>query len=189
MASIWEPAKRHETEHSITCYDRVSGEEVWSRFIRGLRWIAVTDRVVVAGLGAGEEPGWLGIDAETGETIWENPSLIGGSPALSPQANVLYSCATECLAVQAEDGVVLWRTPLNKDMGVPAANESSVYVVESERDGQGALYVFDSANGAIRERIVPGPAEGGGFCGTPAVSGDMLFVFGCSENLHAYRGL
>lgn len=176
----------------LTCYDRSEGSVLWSRFVHPPPWLAVTEtRVVVAGLAVREGSGWMGIDPETGEIVWKDSGLAdfaqwGRGPAESRQGDVLYACATACVAVRASDGAVLWRTSMGQKTGAPTVGEEFVFVTGFLGE-QNPLYVLDATNGVLRDRILPGVSEPRGFCGTPATSGDLLFVFGCFGTLNAYR--
>lgn len=175
------------TASRVTCYDSSDGSVRWSRLIHPPPWIAITGtRVVVAGLELGEGSGWMGLDPETGETVWKNAGLSGNGPAIARQGDALYACARECIAVRVSDGGVLWRRSLDQEVGSPAIGGESIFVV-GFLSAQNPLYILDNSSGVLRDQIVPDSTEPSGFCGTPATSGDLLFVFGCRGTLYAYR--
>lgn len=179
---------------TVQCFDRSDGAHRWTREVAHPRpRVAIAgDRVVVT---AGETPEsgeWMGLDAETGETAWRAPGLApqgstGLDPtrglAVSPDGTRVFGCGIGCLALRVSDGTELWRRIELEEANAPAASEAAVWVT----DLTGLeLWGLDAATGAVlRQRSDAEPAFG--FCGTPAIGGGNLYVFGCGGFLFAYE--
>lgn len=176
----------------IACWRISDGLSLWSRPFERALWLAVVgDRVVVPAGESQGESGWTGVDARTGTTLWRSALPSTGPPAISRDTGNIYSCtqggASECLAVQVEDGVAVWRKSLDEEVNPPATGGGNVSVVPRSDSGPASLLVLDADSGELRERIDPDPLDDFGFCATPAVSGEMVFVFGCYGYIYAFR--
>ena len=164
----------------VECWEPSTGDPVWSRPTDFANWLAVVDDRVILGA----ESGWTGFDTETGAELWRTAVTTFNSPALVEGGDSMFACSSvECLAVRVSDGTVAWRTAV-PDPGPPGTDGRSVYVV-GWVDDSSTLYVLEAATGAIRERLLPDPFDGG-FGGTPVVGEDLVFVIG-SGHLYAFE--
>jgi outer membrane protein assembly factor BamB len=172
----------------LTCYDQSNGMFRWARFLHSPPWIALTPTdVIVAGLELDEGPGLMGLDRNSGQASWKRPGLSGNSPAVSYEDDVLYTCAEGCTAVSGDEGEILWHTDLEKPVGAPSQSGTTIGVVAFLSEPN-PLYVLDATTGILRAAVLPDLSEdSGGFCGTPAIDGNLIFVFTCGGTLYAYR--
>lgn len=177
----------------IECWSVSDGEPRWSRFIGLSAWHVITGgRVVLAGGETERERGWIGLDLNTGETIWKSALPPAGDPVISAGGQTLYACSShgsgtpECLAVRVADGTIAWRRSLEEEVSPAAIGEGALYVLQ-RGPLLNPLLVLDPGSGVVRERIDADPLDEGSFCGTPAAGDDMVFVFGCHGYIYAFR--
>jgi outer membrane protein assembly factor BamB len=165
----------------VECWEPSTGEPIWSRPTDFASWLAIAgDRVIL-----GAPSGWTAFDGATGAELWHADIGTFNSPTLAESEDTLFACSSaECLAVRVSNGQLVWRVAVSGP-GPPATDGEAVYVVSWE-DGHSPLYVLEAATGAVREQILADPFDGG-FYGTPAVSEDLLFVFGGFGNLYAFE--
>lgn len=159
----------------IECWEPSTGESIWSRTTYLARLLAIAgERVILQ-----SHADWTALDAVSGEVVWQAPIEEGYAPAVSDAGDVVFACrATVCFAVRSEDGQVAWRTTFGDEVDIPVVQDGSVYVKVGYAYGSTSLYVLDSANGMILERLLPDPFDYG-FCGIPALSSDYVSIFGC----------
>jgi outer membrane protein assembly factor BamB len=126
------------------------------------------------------------LDIETGSSVWESEALggsIAGTPALSSDG-VLFvgTIAEEMLAIDADDGRVLWRVPAGGWIwsGPLLAGDRLYY-----GDMDGSVYAVDAKNGSVIWRIQPDTGENRAITGTPLVIGDALYFGAASGILYA----
>lgn len=177
----------------IECFSASNGIRRWARLLGSAEWITTTAELVIFAGGESEgELGWIALDPETGETVWTSSnSLPSRGPEIS-DAGVIYTCGnrsetrTDCAAVQARDGSVLWQTDLTDiPVGAPAVGEGSLYVIAQDENFQQTLYVLDATTGQIRMKLTT-DEEVRGFCASPATINNLVFAFGCAGFLLAY---
>lgn len=175
----------------IECWNIADGNSLWSRILGLAPWLVVIgDRVVLPAGEGQKETGWIGLDPWTGRTIWKSNLPATGRPAVLKEMSLLYACTdegAECLAVRMADGMTVWRSGFDEVMNPPAVGSGNLYVVPQVDTDPESLLVLDINTGQQRERIDPDPLDDRGFCNTPAVSGDMVFLFGCYGYLYAFR--
>lgn len=175
--------RRIASDGRVTCWAGASGEALWTRDVPAPSSLAVTQgTVVLMGRAPRNEAGWTGLEAATGEPLWSLPLLEAGEAAISPTGDVLFSCGSRCVAVDADRGTILWTSAVLGAPGRPVVGPRSIFVVD-----EGALEVLDVRDGSPTGAFAPPSSEPGGFCGTPAVSGDVVVVFTCTGILHAFR--
>lgn len=113
------------------------------------------------------------IDAESGRENWRTEELggsIAGIPAFSSNG-ALYAgtFANEMLAINTQNGQVLWRTPTNGWVwGGPALKDDRLYF----GDLSGAFYALDASSGQI---IWQHQFDSGAISDTPLVTEDSIY--------------
>lgn len=112
------------------------------------------------------------IDSETGRLNWQTDDLGGsivGTPAYDP-GGVLYSgtFAREVVAINAQNGAVLWRTPTDGWVwGGPVLVDGSLFL----GDLNGTLYAINTQSGEINWKIqADGPISD-----SPLVTKDTIY--------------
>jgi eukaryotic-like serine/threonine-protein kinase len=125
------------------------------------------------------------IDPANGSLKWESEELGGaivGSPALG-DSGVLYvgTFGREILAVNAEDGSVIWRTPTGGWVwSGPALAGDNLYV----GDLDGNFYAMRAADGQIVWSLTPEQLNGA-IVGSPLVVEDTLYFSSESGSVYA----
>lgn len=172
----------------VQCFSSIEGTLLWTRRMERTAWIAIAGgRLVLAGGETVGEPGWVAVDPATGETAWKKLDFPIWEVALEPESDLLIACdfgSGDCLAVQASDGSVVWQASLGQSGGHFIAKSGRLVVFAP---GSTAVHVFDTSTGARRGTIVSDHEGVTGFCSGPAISGDLVLVYGCGGFLLAYR--
>lgn len=180
----------------VECFSTTTGIRHWTRLLGSAEWIAVDEDLVILAGGESEgELGWIGLNPETGATIWTSShDLPSRGPAIS-DSGIIYACGnmsearTDCAAVQAGDGSIIWQTNLpDIPVGAPAAGQESLYIVAGDETFQQFLYVLDLTTGQIDMRLTT-DEEVRGFCGSPMTINNLVFAFGCAGFLLAYQDI
>lgn len=126
------------------------------------------------------------IDIATGKELWESEPLggsVAGKPALDANG-VLYvgTISAEMLAIDGEDGDIIWRTPSDGWIwSGPLLEDGRLYYGDME----GSVYAVDSSNGAVIWRIQPDTGANRAVVGTPLIMGDTLYFGATSGILYA----
>lgn len=167
----------------VTCFDTDDGSVAWSRLVSSASAMVLTSgRVILAEAGIVAGSGWVGIDADDGDILWEAPDLPENVVSSDGFGEILVGCDDECLAVDPRTGVVLWRSnPIATDQP-PGIGDGFVAVVEQVGGGS-RLHILSASQGAGLTSV--DPPEGHAFCGTPTPIENRVFVFTCSGILHA----
>ncbi|MCI0521285.1 MAG: PQQ-binding-like beta-propeller repeat protein [Chloroflexi bacterium] len=121
------------------------------------------------------------VDAKSGKSKWVSEGLGGsmvGTPAY--QDGVLYvgTFGAEMLALDAQNGKVLWRVPTSGWVwGAPAYREGRLYF----GDLQGTFYALEAANGATAWTLKPD----GQIAQSPLLTEDALYFATKEGSLYA----
>lgn len=120
----------------LHCVDAVTGNEVWRRDIlgehngRNITWenaaSPVIDDLFIFVAGGGEGQALLGLDKNTGRTLWktEDDRMTHATPVVANllgQRQVLFFTQTGLVAVRPVDGQVLWRQPFRFNVSTAAS--------------------------------------------------------------------
>lgn len=164
----------------LAALDAESGRERWSAAASGsIHGVAVADRPYV---GVGSNGGG-GVAAFTtaGETWWETTEGVGpvyAPPAVADGTVYAASKAGRLVALDAADGSVRWRRPLDGSVYQPAAVADGTVVVGA---GNGRLArAFDAATGAEQWSFETGASKA-----APAFLGDRVLVSGANTGVWA----
>ncbi|KTG14446.1 PQQ-binding-like beta-propeller repeat protein [Haloferax profundi] len=139
----------HEYDSMLYGVDAASGLEVWQKSVDGLRGApAVGDNVVVALA----DSTVLGLDPETGETVWTAPKTktdpFQGSPVVVDET-VYVPTELSLLALDLTDGTIRWQhTTGEETIATPAIEDETVYYGDYDT----YVYAVDAATGEERWR-------------------------------------
>jgi len=132
----------------VFALDEFSGLLVWSHTLDNT--ITTTPLFAQGNLYVGTYTGTeFALDALTGATIWSTGgfSLIDASAAVYDGINIYFGdFMAEYVALDATDGHVVWRTGIAGPVGTAPAYANGFLYGTS---WFGALYTFDTSNGAI----------------------------------------
>ncbi|MEW5870019.1 MAG: PQQ-binding-like beta-propeller repeat protein [Chloroflexota bacterium] len=135
---------------------------------------------------AGMDHSLYAVDIESGTQVWKTEDLkgsIAGTPTLSPEG-VLYAgtFGAEMLAVDVNDGSLLWRVPTSSWVwSSPALVEGVLYF----SDLQGTGYAVNASDGAIIWQQQLEIAAKRAIPGTPLVLGDTVYFASVNGSLFA----
>ncbi len=124
------------------------------------------------------------IDAQSGRENWHTEELggsVSGIPAFDPEG-VIYAgtYASEMLAIDAQNGQILWRKPTNGWVwGGPIFKENRLYF----GDLNGEVYALDATNGQVIWQV----NTDGAITDSPLVTEDSLYVNTEAGTLYAFN--
>ena len=125
-------------------------------------------------------PNTYALDAQTGAIEWVayNPlAVILSSPAVANGVVYIGSNDSVFTALDADNGSILWRTPISASNSSPAVANGVVYA-----GGGFGLYVLDASSGSILKSF----GFGGAHYSSPVVVNGMVYVGSFDGKLYAF---
>jgi outer membrane protein assembly factor BamB len=175
----------------VQCFSSTDGTLLWSRTMERTAWIAIAGGLLV--LAGGEtvgEPGWVAVDPATGATAWKKPDIPIWDVAREQESDLLITCDSrsgDCLAVQASDGSVIWQASVGEKLAGVVVRSRRLVIFAPPQPSSTSVYVLDIATGARRGTIVSNQVGVTGFCSGPAISRDLILLYGCGGFLLTYQ--
>ncbi len=158
-------------DRMLRCLDAGSGELVWSRDLGGE--ISSTPAIVAGRAYCPSDSGKLfALDMATGDIAWEYAGLqppVRCSPAVTDAAVILGDSAGSVLALNVDDGSVLWNVTHDEEIGGSPAVAGDLAFVGSV---DGSLRALDVNTGEERWK----EKTAYGVYSSPAVAGELVIV-------------
>ncbi len=158
----------------LRALDAVTGQERWHAAVPGGTGVVVEDGLLVVGTGDGF---LLGLEVATGAEQWRFQVSTQGAahnPALSGGIAYVGGDSPGFFAVDVGSGRLLWRGDTGTDeTGTAVVSAGIAYIGGSAESGEGHLYAFDAATGALLWRrdepiFTPAVLDGVGYSGSVA---------------------
>jgi outer membrane protein assembly factor BamB len=181
-----------DTRRILKAYDATTGTLLWEQDVgEVIGKLALDGSNLYMSCALLDNNCIFSMDLETQTLLWEVDYDTLGVPEifhLSFDDEVLYGAGDSLVAINAENGDILWQSELVGSLGPPVILDDRVYV-----KGEGpALYAFDIENGSLEGRLTveyslpnrqPRDSEEIG----PVVVDDLLIVPLGSNHVYAYR--
>ena len=125
---------------------------------------------------AEEERRLVALDIRTGEPRWKHSVPRGGRFALRRHGRLLYVASndSQLVAIDLEDGSLVWRFPERTRFGLPPALEGDTLLVPGGRFGkqEGRIFALDAFSGELRWKS----SLDGGALTTPIIADNAALV-------------
>ena len=177
----------------VYCFDAATGKEIWKRDVMKenegvqIKWqnaaSPLIDGDILMMCGGGEGQALLGLNKDTGKVVWkgEDDKMTHATPILADIHGVhqaIFFTQTGLVAVQPQDGKVLWRAPFPFKVSTaasPVVYEDIVYCSAGYGVGAGAFKVSKSGSGLSAEQIWRRENECFNHWSTPVVKDGYLY--------------
>jgi outer membrane protein assembly factor BamB len=168
------------SDGSVTALDPATGAVRWDRRVAPKGQFLDVDSIQVEGgrvFAAAYSGAVVALDQKTGATVWEFPTKYASRVAAFPGTIVGLS-ASAVFALSAQDGTVLWSTPLG---GIPRSAPIRAGAWLLVPSGSGGLRALEVASGRLLRVL----ETGSGVSASPAVLGRRAYVISNGGDLYA----